>query len=69
MLKIKVLPANCGDCIIVNFDDGDGIIKNILIDGGANTVYDNILKDEISEINYLFSTLFLWYNIQSINGG
>ena len=29
MLKIKVLPANCGDSIIVSFDDGDRI-KNIL---------------------------------------
>ncbi len=47
MLKIKVLPANCGDCIIVSFDDGDGIIKNILIDGGSGSVYDDILKNEI----------------------
>lgn len=50
MLKIKVLPANCGDCIIVSFDDGDGIIKNILIDGGTGTVYDDILKNEIISI-------------------
>ena len=46
MLRIKILPANCGDCIIVSFDDC-GEIKNILIDGGAGTVYDDILKDEI----------------------
>jgi len=49
MLKVKVLPANCGDSIIVSFDDGDRI-KNILIDGGAGTVYDDILKNEIIEI-------------------
>jgi len=49
MLKIKVLPANCGDCIIIGFDDGDRI-KNILVDGGAGTVYDDILKDEIKRI-------------------
>ena len=52
MLQIKVLPANCGDCIIVSFDDGDKI-KNILIDGGAGTVYDDILKDEIKKIKNL----------------
>lgn len=49
MLKIKVLPANCGDCIIVSFDDCDEI-KNILIDGGAGSVYDDVLKDEIKKI-------------------
>jgi len=49
MLKIKVLPANCGDCIIISFDDGDGV-KNILVDGGAGTVYDDILKNEIKKI-------------------
>ena len=49
MLKIKVLPANCGDCIIISFDDGDRI-KNILVDGGAGTVYDDVLKDEIKRI-------------------
>ena len=49
MLKIKVLPANCGDCIIVSFDDEDRV-KNILIDGGAGTVYDDVLKSEILDI-------------------
>lgn len=49
MLKIKVLPANCGDCIILTFDDGDNI-KNILIDGGVGSIYDDILKDEIIKI-------------------
>lgn len=50
MLTVKVLPANCGDCIIVSFDDGDGATKNILIDGGSGSVYDDILKDEIIAI-------------------
>lgn len=49
MLKIKVLPAGCGDCIIISFDDGDRV-KNILIDGGAGTVYDDVLKSEILNI-------------------
>lgn len=52
MLNIKVLPVNCGDCIILSFDDGDKI-KNILLDGGAGTVYDDILKDEIKKIKRL----------------
>ena len=50
MLKIKILPANCGDCILVSFDDGENIIKNILIDGGVGAVYDDVLKDEIVNI-------------------
>ena len=49
MLNIKVLPANCGDCIIVSFDD-ENRVKNILIDGGAGTVYDDILRNEIVKI-------------------
>jgi len=49
LLKLKVLPANCGDSIIISFNDGDRI-KNILVDGGAGTVYDDILKDEIKKI-------------------
>jgi len=31
MLKIKVLPANCGDCIIISFDDGDREIAKELL--------------------------------------
>ena len=49
MLKIKVLPANCGDCFIISFDDG-GIIKNILIDGGVGITYKKYLKHEIENI-------------------
>lgn len=52
MLNIKVLPANCGDCIIISFDDGDKI-KNILIDGGVGSTYNDTLKDEIINIKKL----------------
>jgi len=52
MLNLKILPANCGDSIIISFNNGDEI-KNILIDGGAGTVYDDILKDEIKKIKRL----------------
>ena len=49
MLKIKILPANCGDCILISFDDKNGI-KNILVDGGAGKVYENVLKNEVIKI-------------------
>jgi beta-lactamase superfamily II metal-dependent hydrolase len=49
MLNLKILPANCGDSIIISFNDGDEI-KNILIDGGVGSIYDDILKDEIIKI-------------------
>jgi len=50
MLKIKVLSANCGDCIIISFYDGD-IVKNILVDGGVDTVYDDWIKKKIANDN------------------
>ena len=46
MLRIKVLPANCGDCILISFDDGD-MIKNILIDGGIGITYKKFLKNRL----------------------
>jgi len=49
MLNLKILPANCGDCIIISFNDVDRV-KNILVDGGAGTVYDDVLKNEIKKI-------------------
>lgn len=52
MLNIKVLPANCGDSIIISFDDGNRI-KNILVDGGAGTVYEDTLRNEIKKIKHL----------------
>lgn len=58
MLKVKVLPANCGDCIIISFNDGD-IIKNILIDGGVGLTYSNVLKDEVMKIKELNQSIDL----------
>ena len=49
MLKVKVLPANCGDCIIISFKDKDKI-RNILVDGGVGRVYKKILRNEIEKI-------------------
>ena len=48
MLKIKVLPAGCGDCLLVSFGQGSDI-KNILIDGGIGATYKK-LKPEIEFI-------------------
>jgi beta-lactamase superfamily II metal-dependent hydrolase len=49
MLKIKVLPANCGDSIIISFKDG-AKIKNILVDGGVGRFYKDRLQSEIKRI-------------------
>ena len=49
MLNIKVLPAHCGDSILINFDD-DGKKRNILTDGGFGSTYKDVIKDEIIKI-------------------
>jgi beta-lactamase superfamily II metal-dependent hydrolase len=49
MLKIKVLPAGCGDCILISFGE-EKDIKNILIDGGLGNIYPRILQQEIKDI-------------------
>jgi len=49
MLKIKVLPAGCGDCILISFGEKKNI-KNILIDGGLGNIYPRILQQEIKDI-------------------
>ena len=49
MLKIKVLPAGCGDCILISFGEKKEI-KNILIDGGFGNIYPLFLKKEIERI-------------------
>jgi beta-lactamase superfamily II metal-dependent hydrolase len=49
MLTIKVLPASCGDSILINFND-NGKNKNILIDGGYGSTYKNVIKNEIINI-------------------
>ena len=49
MLTVKVLPANCGDSIIISFRDKD-TIKNILVDGGVGRFYKTRLQHEIEEI-------------------
>jgi len=44
MLRIKVLPAGCGDCLLVSFGQGNDI-KNILIDGGIGATYKKLKPD------------------------
>ncbi len=48
ILKIKVLPAGCGDCLLVSFGYKNDM-KNILIDGGIGRTYKE-LKKEIEHI-------------------
>ncbi len=38
-MKIKFLQAVNGDSIWVSFQNGEGLHKNILIDGGTSTTY------------------------------
>ncbi len=51
-MKLKVFQAEEGDCFILHLVDGDGIPRNILIDGGESETYeDGGLNDYIqSEI-------------------
>ena len=44
MLKIKLLPAGYGDCILISIDSVENV--NILIDGGLSETYDKYLKKE-----------------------
>lgn len=44
MLKIKVIKAFDGDCILISFLDSDEKVKNILVDGGTHRTYSRNLK-------------------------
>lgn len=48
MLKIKLLPAGYGDCILISIDSVENV--NILIDGGLSETYDKYLKKEVAHI-------------------
>lgn len=48
MLKLKVLPAEHGDSIIIQY--GTTVVKNIIIDGGAGISAYRALKKEIEYI-------------------
>jgi beta-lactamase superfamily II metal-dependent hydrolase len=48
-MRIKVLPAFHGDCFIISFED-DGLVRNILIDGGPRRTYRRFLKPELEKI-------------------
>jgi beta-lactamase superfamily II metal-dependent hydrolase len=47
MLNIKVLPANCGDCILISFSKDKDNISNILIDGGIALTYIKLKRELI----------------------
>lgn len=48
MLNIKLIPAEYGDCILLEINDKENI--NILIDGGTTKTYQNYIKNEIKSI-------------------
>lgn len=47
-IKIKIMPANKGDCFLINFLDNKNI--NILIDSGYSDTYHKFLRNEIIKI-------------------
>ena len=49
-IKIKVLKAEHGDSILLEFNDKDGQNHHILIDGGIARTYNVRLKDKIEAI-------------------
>jgi hypothetical protein len=49
-MKIKVLKAEYGDSILIEFRGNDKQNHHILIDGGTPRTYNAILKDNIMEI-------------------
>lgn len=48
MLKIKLFPAEYGDCVLLEINDKKTIY--ILVDGGTTKTYDNFIKKEIKSI-------------------
>jgi beta-lactamase superfamily II metal-dependent hydrolase len=50
MIKIKFLKAHNGDSILINYDDKNGIPKNILIDGGTTQTYFNSSLNQAGEL-------------------
>lgn len=49
MIEVKMLQAEEGDCFLVYIED-NGKKYNILIDGGTEDTYEDVLKDELEEI-------------------
>ncbi len=50
MLKIRVVKAFDGDCILISFKGSEDNVKNILIDGGTNRTYYRNLKPVLQSI-------------------
>lgn len=50
-MRIKVLPAYNGDCLLLSFTNEDGKVSNVLIDGGVPRTYPKCLKAELLNIN------------------
>ncbi len=48
----RMVQAEFGDCMILETSDSDGTMRNILIDGGPATIYDEHLKMELDAISH-----------------
>lgn len=49
-MKIEMIPAFWGDCILISFQDVNKIKRNILIDGGISRTYHRGLKRRLEQI-------------------
>ena len=49
-MKLKILKARSGDCIILSFGDENTKRYNVLIDGGVKKTYEESLKKELLEV-------------------
>lgn len=50
VMKVNMLPAKCGDCFIIELNDGSSKIRNILIDAGFSSTFKTYLKPKLNEI-------------------
>ncbi len=55
-MKIKFLEAYNGDAIHISFSDKDGIVRNILVDGGVGKTYRSKAKKK-TDYNALYETI------------
>jgi beta-lactamase superfamily II metal-dependent hydrolase len=50
MFRLEVLPARYGDCLWIEYGE-EGLLRRILIDGGASGVYKKVLKPRLLQLN------------------
>lgn len=59
-MKIKFWKVGCGDAITISYEDANGCIKNIFIDGGYLSTYSKTIKMELLAIENKGEAVNLW---------